>query len=236
MIDGLPFYVSLLFILTVLLSFWLFWGIIRKKTILLLLFFWLLITGALAFNRFFIAFDARPPRFFLVVIIPLLAIIATLASPNASFFLNRLSLKKLAFLSIVRIPVECVLYLLFLNRQIPELMVFTGRNFDILAGISAPIICLYCFEGEKVRHKSVLLIWHFIALGLLLNIVINAVLSAPFPFQQFGFDQPNKAVFYFPFIWLPAFIVMAVLFSHLISIRLLLMRSAIQKQTAGSSI
>jgi hypothetical protein len=236
MIDGLPFYVSFLFILTVLLSFWLFSEITRNKAVLLLLFLWLLLTGALAFNRFFIAFDARPPRFFLVVIIPLLAIVATMASPRTSAFINRLSLKKLTLLSIVRIPVECVLYLLFLYRQIPELMVFTGRNFDILAGLSAPIICLYCFKGEKVRHRNTLLIWHFIALALLLNIVINAVFSAPFPFQQFGFDQPNRAVFYFPFIWLPAFIVMAVLFSHLISIRLLLMRSSLQNEAVGSSI
>lgn len=236
MIDGLPLYVSLLFILTVLLSFWLFAGIIGNRAILLILLGWLLITGALALNRFFIAFDARPPRFFLVVIIPLLTIVATMASPRTRGFVNRLSLKKLTFLSIVRIPVECILYLLFVYRQIPELMVFTGRNFDILAGLSAPLICLFCFEGEKVRHKNILLIWHFIALGLLLNIVINAVLSAPFPFQQFGYDQPNKAVFYFPFIWLPAFIVMAVLFSHLVSIRVLLLRSSMQHEAAGTSI
>ena len=49
-------------------------------------------------------------------------------------------------------------------------------------------------------------------LGLLANIVIIAVLSFPSPIQQFGFEQPNIGLAYFPFIWLPAIIVPIVLF------------------------
>jgi hypothetical protein len=52
-----------------------------------------------------------------------------------------------------------------------------------------------------------------------LNIVVNAALSAPVPFQQFAFDQPNIAVLYFPFVWLPGFIVPLVLFAHLAAIQ-----------------
>jgi hypothetical protein len=67
-----------------------------------------------------------------------------------------------------------------------------------------------------------MLAWNFICLGLLFNIVINAILSVPTPFQKFGFDQPNVAVLYFPFTWLPACVVPLVLLSHLASIRILL--------------
>jgi len=35
------------------------------------------------------------------------------------------------------------------------------------------------------------MLWNFVCLGLLLNIVINALLSLPSAFQQFAFDQPN---------------------------------------------
>jgi hypothetical protein len=63
------------------------------------------------------------------------------------------------------------------------------------------------------------LLWNFICLGLLVNIIVNAVLSAPFPFQQFGFSQPNIAVLYFPYVWLPCGIVPLVLLSHLAVIR-----------------
>jgi len=73
-----------------------------------------------------------------------------------------------------------------------------------------------------VKNRRLLLVWNFICLCLLLNIVINAILAAPFPFQQFAFDQPNIAVLYFPFTWLPFFIVMIVLYSHLAAIRQLI--------------
>lgn len=56
------------------------------------------------------------------------------------------------------------------------------------------------------------------ALGLLINIVIRALLSFPSPMQQLAFDQPNRAIIYFPFIWLPTVVVPIILFSHLASI------------------
>jgi hypothetical protein len=67
-----------------------------------------------------------------------------------------------------------------------------------------------------------LLLWNFICLGLLINIVVNAVLSAPSVFQQFAFGQPNTAILYFPFVWLPCCVVPLVLLAHLTSIRKLL--------------
>ena len=132
----------------------------------------------------------------------------------------------MVLISIVRIPVEIVLYLLYQNKQIPVLMTFAGRNYDILAGLTAPVIYLVCFKDGRLTNKRAFLIWNIFALALLLNIVINAVLSAPFPFQKFGFDQPNKAIFYFPLCWLPGFIVVTVLFSHLVSIRRISIKKA----------
>ncbi|MEO6499519.1 MAG: hypothetical protein ABIN95_10915 [Mucilaginibacter sp.] len=70
----------------------------------------------------------------------------------------------------------------------------------------------------------VALLWNFICLALLLNVVAHALLSAPFRFQQMAFEQPNVAILYFPFIWLPGFIVPAVLLCHLSAIRQLIMR------------
>jgi hypothetical protein len=84
---------------------------------------------------------------------------------------------------------------------VPQLMTFAGRNFDIISGITAPVIYFVCFKGSNVTNKKLLLWWNVMALALLLNIVINALLSAPFPFQQFAFDQPNIAILYFPFVW-----------------------------------
>lgn len=34
----------------------------------------------------------------------------------------------------------------------------------------------------------------------------------------FGFEQPNRAILYFPFIWLPAIVVPTVFIAHLLSL------------------
>jgi hypothetical protein len=121
----------------------------------------------------------------------------------------------------VRIPVEIILFWLFINRAVPELMTFEGRNFDILEGITAPFIAYFWLTKRK-GNRNLVLIWNLICLSLLINIVVNALLSAPSPIQKFAFDQPNIAILYFPFSWLPTFIVPLVLFGHLVSIRQLM--------------
>ncbi|MNY38553.1 hypothetical protein D3C86_1731870 [compost metagenome] len=127
----------------------------------------------------------------------------------------------LTYVHLIRIPVELVLYGLFLNGAIPELMTFEGRNFDILAGITAPLVGFFGISQSKMGKTS-LLLWNFACLGLLLNIVVTAILSAPSPFQQLSFEQPNIAILYFPFSWLPVFVVPLVLFAHLAAIRKLI--------------
>ena len=223
MLEGLPLSVVLLFIATVVLTAWLFLDAMRSRAMNLLLVIWLAIQGLLAYKGFYTDTSGMPPRFIWATGPAALFILIIFISKKGRQFIDGLDLRSLTLLSVVRIPVEIVLCLLFLYRAIPELMTFEGRNFDILAGLTAPIIYFTCFKARQVTKHSLLLIWNILSLGLLLNIVIHAILSAPFRFQQFGFDQPNKAVLYFPFIWLPCFIVMAVLFSHLASIRNLLL-------------
>ena len=111
--------------------------------------------------------------------------------------------------------------MLFLQKTIPVNMTFEGRNFDILSGITSIIIYYLGFPKNKV-NKKLLLIWNCICLYLLLNIIFNAVFSLNTPFQKFGFEQPNIALLYFPFVLLPTCIVPIVLFSHLASIRILI--------------
>ena len=132
--------------------------------------------------------------------------------------MDRLDVKTLTLLHIIRIPVEIVLFFLFLQKAIPGIMTFEGRNFDILSGLTAPLIFYFGFIRKSIT-KQWLIAWNFLCLALLINIVATAILSAPFPFQQLAFDQPTIAISYFPFTWLPCFVVMAVLFAHLTCIR-----------------
>ena len=189
---------------------------------------WLTIQGILTFNGFYSTnTDSLPPRIVLTGILPAMLFVAS------SFFtsygrklIDRLSLVHLTYIHLIRIPVELVLYGLYLEKTIPELMTFEGRNYDIFAGLTAPFIA-YGISNHKIAKKA-LLIWNFMGLGLLLNIVVNAIRSAPSPIQKFAFYERNIAILHFPFSWLPTFVVPVVLWAHLVSIRQLINKKASQ--------
>jgi hypothetical protein len=166
--------------------------------------------------------EAMPPRIFIFGVLPMLMVIAAaFFTRSGRRFIDSLSLFHLTLLHTIRIFVELVLWWLFLEGAVPQLMTFEGRNLDILAGLTAPLVA-YLGIRKEVLSRRMLIIWNILCLGLLFNIVIIAVLSVPSPLQKLGFEQPNRAVLYFPFTWLPAFVVPAVLFCHLAAIRKLL--------------
>ncbi|MBA3705306.1 MAG: hypothetical protein H0W84_05245 [Bacteroidetes bacterium] len=220
--ESLPFYIDIIFGLTTILTVYLFYLASDKSTLtLLILLAWLILQGLIARSGFYTVTDQLPPRFTLLTLPPLLLIIVLFLTSEGKQYIDRLNIKFLTLLHIIRIPVELVLFWLFIYKMVPQLMTFEGRNFDILSGLSAPIIYYFSFIKRNMSRK-VMLLWNFICLALLINIAANAALSAPFPIQKFAFDQPNIAVLYFPFVWLPGCVVPLVLFSHLASIRQLL--------------
>jgi hypothetical protein len=233
MIDNLPTYISLTFGLTTIATLLIFiWTIrssnselTRKKItpIFIGLTIWLIIQAVLTLKNIYNSdTNSFPSKIILTGILPtILTIILLFVTSKGRQFIDSLPLKNLTYLNIVRIPVEIILFWLFLNKAIPELMTFEGRNFDILAGISAPIIAYFGLTKTKLS-KKIILLWNFICLVLLANIVVNALFSAPSPIQKFAFDQPNIAILNFPFSWLPTFIVPIILFGHLTSIRQLI--------------
>lgn len=223
MIPDHPIVVTLSFIATALLTVWLF----AKATGYSRLFFgligtWMVIQAILGFSGLYLDGYAEPPRFPLLILPPLLATIALIASPKGKEFMRQADIAQLTLIHTIRIPVEIILYILFVLKLIPIDMTFEGRNFDILAGLTAPI--MYVLYTRKKISSAVLTIWNFVALGLLINIIITAIFSAATPLQRFGFDQPNVAITYFPYVWLPSVVVPLVLLSHIISIRSLSVR------------
>lgn len=233
MIPNLPMYISLTFVMTTVATLLLFvWTVkdanseqTRKKANPIFIGFtiWLLIQGVLTMNNLYNTdTNTFPPKIMLLGILPtVFTIILLFVTSKGRQFVDSLPLKNLTYLNIVRIPVEIILFWLFLQKTIPELMTFEGRNFDIVAGITAPFVAYFGFTKMNL-NRQIVLIWNLICLELLLNIVVNALFSAPSPIQRFAFEQPNIAILHFPFSWLPTFIVPIVLFGHLTSIRQLL--------------
>jgi len=180
----------------------------------------LLASGVLAFNGFFYDYLSMPPRLFLFVGPVFLLILALLVLPRSRAALMKMPVTTLTYIHIVRIPVELCLWWLFGAGLVAEEMTFEGANFDILAGISAPFAGVF-LVGKKSNNRGAAIAWHLICLGLVLNIVIRAVALTPYFYDGSGGELQNLAVFEFPFIWLPTFVVPAVIFSHLTALLIL---------------
>jgi hypothetical protein len=225
MTADVPAYVSIVFILTALLTVGIFiFAIIRAglnslpaRLLLAFLLLWMVVTAVLASNGFYQDFDVVPPRTFALGALPFLLIPIVYLLFFRDSFLTKLPLTVLTLIHVIRIPIEIVLLWLYQSGQVPVEMTFEGRNFDILSGITAPIVYFIAFRGDRV-NRPVLVVWNLAALALLANIVTIAVLAFPSPFQMVGLDQPNIGVTYFPFIWLPAVIVPMVFFCHVASL------------------
>lgn len=222
MIADAPNWLLLFFSATTALTLYLFYRSTQhNRRVLIISLIWLVLQAIISYTGFYTVTDTRPPRFLLLVLPPMLLFISMFFTDKGRAFIDSLDLKSLHWIHVVRIPVEIALLYLFYAKLIPELMTFEGRNFDILAGITAPLM-IYLYFTKKSVSAKLMITWNVVCLLLLANIVAHAILSAPFPFQQLAFDQPNIGVFYFPITWLPTYIVPVVMFSHLASIRQLL--------------
>ncbi|MFK8102657.1 MAG: hypothetical protein AB8G15_09035 [Saprospiraceae bacterium] len=220
MIANLPLWINLLFVATVALTVILFHfanGKPNKLSFWILL--WSLTHSILAYVGFYQNTEVFPPRVGLVLL-PATFLIGWACTPKAQTWFSKARNTKIStFLHLVRFPVEIVLFQLFVYDMVPLLMTFEGRNFDIIMGLTAPIVGIFYLKNWI--GKRVLLGWNIVGLFLVLFILVNGILSAELPFQQFGFEQPNKAILYFPFILLPATIVPLVIWTHLSDIILL---------------
>jgi hypothetical protein len=116
-----------------------------------------------------------------------------------------------------RLPVEILLWALFVEGRIPERMTFAGRNFDVVIGLSAPIVAWAVARARLGRAGIVA--WNVAGLLLLGNIVVIALRSTPGPFNAGWGGVANTAIAEVPFVWLPAFLVPLALFGHLVSLR-----------------
>lgn len=222
---GLPGYVPIIFILTTFVTLGFILHAVRRtgneglpaQAFAFLIPFWLFFTAILAIYGFYSDTSRFPPRVIAAGALPAIIVSLVYLAFFRRTFVDELPLRVLTLLHIVRIPVELVLFWLYGAALVPKAMTFEGWNFDIVSGLTAPVIAWLAFRGGRI-NRPLLIAWNVIALILLFVIVGTAAAAFPSPMQQIAFDQPNRAVVDFPFIWLPAIIVPVVLFAHLASL------------------
>jgi hypothetical protein len=224
----LPFHIPLLFILTTLGTFVMFILSMvfdaservtkRAHVISLLLLMWVVFQSTLALNNWFMDREAMPPHLVFPIVTASVIMMLLFFTSRGRRFLDGMSWKWLMWIHIVRIPVEICLHWLAEEKQIPYSMTWSGYNFDIIFGLSGPIVAVLYFNKQWISDKMILL-WNILGLISLIAIVVRSAGALPSPLQAWDFSTPNYAMIHFPFIWLPSFIVPIVLLSHLVGIR-----------------
>ena len=179
---------------------------------------WMGVTWYAAARGALLDFDANPPPFAL-----LLAGILLLAARIAfTRFGRRLALGiplwALVAVQAFRLPLEIAMHDLYERGIMPEQMSYSGRNFDIVTGVTALLVAALVYAGKGGR--GLVAAWNLLGLALLANIVIVAILSTP-QFRYFGDEALNTFVMRTPFVWLPAVMVLAALAGHLVIFRAL---------------
>jgi len=177
---------------------------------------WMALTGLPAAKGFFANFSSFPPRLLFVIIFPLPVIIIIARSKKLGAILKAIPAHWLIAMQAFRIAVELLLLKSYTTGLLPKQMTFEGWNFDILSGVLAIPVAI--IVAQK-RNAFLIKAYNIVGLLLLLNILAIAVLSMPTPMRRFMNEPANTIVAEFPFVYLPAVLVVLAYSLHIFSLR-----------------
>jgi hypothetical protein len=179
---------------------------------------WMALTATAA-ARGWLRFDSPPTM--LLVFAAVFAIALGIARSRVGLKLvTGLPLEALVGFQGFRVLVELLLHRAYREGLMPVQMSYSGRNFDIVTGLTAIALGVWLASGR--RSLRLVALWNVMGVGLLLNVLIVALLSAPTPFRVFMNEPSNIWVTQAPWIWLPAVMVLCAVMGHGLVFRYLL--------------
>ncbi len=197
------------------------------RNVLIIVTGWLLLLSILSWNGSFAALSEQVPLPVLVFLLPLPAVLIIAFSKSFSRMLYIIPPTWLIYMQSFRIWVAIILWMALIEDHLPRQMTFEGSDFDIMAGITAPLIGYCCFDS-KSWPAAVAVAWNILGLLLLINLLVMAVLSLPGPFQYFTNGPTNNLFITFPFILLPGILIPIAYSMHIFSLRQLLQQKRIR--------
>ena len=194
---------------------------IRKKRVLLLglgLFFWFVYVYLIARSGFIQDFSL-PPRFPILLIFPAFIFTGVVLYRNRNSTLLAAIPKSWAiYYQTFRIVIESLFVgSVALGLLHPE-VTLEGYNYDILFGISAPIVGFMVFN-RKIWSSKVALYWNYLGLAVISFIIFLFITTIFIP-SFWGESQAlaPKEIMTFPFVLVPAFLMPSAVFIHILSI------------------
>jgi hypothetical protein len=183
---------------------------------LLVVIAWVALVSVLALTGFFADLSGMPPKPVLVIFIPAIILLVITFSKKGVELLRATPPHWLIAMQSFRILVEILLWRTFVLNLLPVQMTFEGNNFDAFSGLLA---IPFSIAVMKKWSPRVVLVYNVIGLALLINILVIAVLSMPTPLRYFMNEPASTLVGEFPFVYLPAILVVIALTFHIFSLR-----------------
>jgi hypothetical protein len=162
-------------------------------------------------------FDTRPPTIMLMIgAVFVIAFAAGLSHFGKQLALG-LPLAALVGFQAFRFPLELLMHRAYAEGLMPVQMSYSGRNFDIITGMTAAVLGLVLWKREV--SPWFVRLWHVMGVLLLANILTVAMLSTPMPFRKFWNEPANVWITQVPYVWLPAVFVLFAILGHVLIAR-----------------
>jgi hypothetical protein len=176
---------------------------------------WLAVPGLAAQSGMLSDFSSAFPPFVALMLALFAATVALAFSPIGTRFVERAPLHALIGYQVFRIPLEFWLHHLYARGAWDERLTWSGLNFDVYSGMTALVVASLAWRRQIARKW--ILAWNTLAFVSLVNVLALSAASLPTPLRVFA-DGPGSALVAttFPFVWLPAFLVQAALFGHVL--------------------
>ena len=193
----------------------------RQRRFLMGAAIWLSVVSIAAFSGRLLPRNG-PPLPFALLVIAILALGVAIARSSVGDRLARgAPLAALVGFQSFRLPLELAMHRAYAEGLMPAQMSYSGRNFDIVTGLTALLLAVAMMITRVPRW--IVAAWNVMGLILLVNILGVAILSTP-AFAYFGPDRLNVWVMWMPYTLLPAVMVLAAWAGHLVVFRALARR------------
>src|SRR5262249_15984310 len=123
---------------------------------------WLALTAGLAATGLLRRFEATPPPFAVLMLAVFVLGAAVALSPLGALLLRGVPLWALVGFQVFRFPLELVMHRAYTEGVMPVQMSYSGRNDDILSGITAGLLGLWLFRRRAARW--VIAAWNLLGL------------------------------------------------------------------------
>ncbi len=188
-----------------------------KRTALVLI-GWLVYVTAISMTGIFTE-PTLPPR------IPLL-----LVAPTFLFFIYFFTVARFkgiiagipqawpVYFQSFRVVVELLIWGAFMHGILPQSATFEGHNFDILIGLTAPLVAYFTFTKPRLP-KSIFVLWNFAGLITLAIVVFILIRHAYFiPVPNPATNILSKGFGSFPYTFLAGLYMPIAVFMHILSL------------------